>query len=650
MFASLSSFLPPVLQASPQEKEKPPPKPTTAIISAPQPVMAVEQQDVNKKKKERTHESFIVVRPPPSKSNHPLNLQVQLVPPTGKTPAVTRRTSEESSDGSLQRRNSNRSDVSAYSSVTSFSTVSSSTSTTSSSGRRMIIPLYNLQAHNVMTNVIVDAGTDAKIARFMKRGLEIIGLAMLEPVELRGGLTFEDSFRTSGSYGPLLSAEGAHTPTSSHLSLNSDTTQDSSPPPAVPAPSPPAQERSPSGARKLFGKVFKRKEASTPPQSPRGPLPQLENTPKASSKRSSLLLNPPLSAASHTFPDTPTSATHNTVLGIQPSIRSPSPGQTSGKPKLRPTTYSWPVQRWLKGVPEGLPAPLEALIEVRLDWTRAPHSRRTRRPQSRDKRDSVIRSNTPSVSSLTRKQQSTDSQPPLASPPTSRRSLERSRSPARESIRSGTTTTDDSSPSRRRYSHDDDDGDSDPEDSETPWTCHLVVRRLQRARTDGLGDTGDVRVKVAAVVPAPHHPKVVSLLKIPFPLPDIVLTTRVGPQGQHSVRVEAVKRIITPQGVARPATDFVPATPTQAGIAGGVGKMAGNFFKEKGRPGSSAGVGTPAGRLGGGGDATPVSGVLLSAEEIKDAVCCTALWLVVREGFGGVGRVKRQGDGWRIRG
>ncbi len=30
----------------------------------------------------------------------------------------------------------------------------------------MIIPLYNLQAHNVLTNVIVDAGTDAKIAKF----------------------------------------------------------------------------------------------------------------------------------------------------------------------------------------------------------------------------------------------------------------------------------------------------------------------------------------------------------------------------------------------------------------------------------------------------------------------------------------------------
>lgn len=37
-----------------------------------------------------------------------------------------------------------------------------------------------------MTNVITDAGTDAKIAKFFKRGLEIMGLAMFEPVEVYG--------------------------------------------------------------------------------------------------------------------------------------------------------------------------------------------------------------------------------------------------------------------------------------------------------------------------------------------------------------------------------------------------------------------------------------------------------------------------------
>ncbi|KAJ3490056.1 hypothetical protein NLJ89_g11472 [Agrocybe chaxingu] len=45
----------------------------------------------------------------------------------------------------------------------------------------------------------------------------------------------------------------------------------------------------------------------------------------------------------------------------------------------------------------------------------------------------------------------------------------------------------------------------------------------------------------------------------------------------------------------------------------------------------------------------PYTGLVLTAEEIKDVVCSTGLWLVVREGFGGVGKVSRKGDGWRIR-
>jgi len=44
------------------------------------------------------------------------------------------------------------------------------------------------------------------------------------------------------------------------------------------------------------------------------------------------------------------------------------------------------------------------------------------------------------------------------------------------------------------------------------------------------------------------------------------------------------------------------------------------------------------------------SGLRVTAEEIKVVVCSTWLWLlVIREGFGGVARVSRKGDGWRIR-
>lgn len=62
--------------------------------------------------------------------------------------------------------------------------MTSTASSSTSSARRTIVPLYNLQAHNVLPNVIVDAGTDAKVAKFQKRGIELIDLALFEPVEV----------------------------------------------------------------------------------------------------------------------------------------------------------------------------------------------------------------------------------------------------------------------------------------------------------------------------------------------------------------------------------------------------------------------------------------------------------------------------------
>jgi hypothetical protein len=56
---------------------------------------------------------------------------------------------------------------------------------------------------------------------------------------------------------------------------------------------------------------------------------------------------------------------------------------------------------------------------------------------------------------------------------------------------------------------------------------------------------------------------------------------------------------------------------------------------------------------GGGGSrraTRPYEGLMLTAEEIKDVLSSTAFWVVVREGLGGVGKVPRRGDGWRIRG
>jgi hypothetical protein len=54
--------------------------------------------------------------------------------------------------------------------------------------------------------------------------------------------------------------------------------------------------------------------------------------------------------------------------------------------------------------------------------------------------------------------------------------------------------------------------------------------------------------------------------------------------------------------------------------------------------------------LNGNGGKPRDTGLVLTAEEIKDVVASTALWLVVREAMGGVGKDKRKGDGWKLRG
>jgi hypothetical protein len=152
--------------------------------------------------------------------------------------------------------------------------------------------------------------------------------------------------------------------------------------------------------------------------------------------------------------------------------------------------------------------------------------------------------------------------------------------------------------------HQEEDGDeSDPEDSETPWTCAVSIQRVAPSSARQSPFTGrashvrqqqhdqSVRLKIATLSPTPHHPKVVSMLKVPFPLPDIEVD-----------KVAVRRRVLTSSGMARPE------------------------------------------------ETSGLEGLILTAEEIKDIISCTGLWLVVREGFGGVGKVSRKGDGWRIRG
>ncbi len=75
----------------------------------------------------------------------------------------------------------------------------------------------------------------------------------------------------------------------------------------------------------------------------------------------------------------------------------------------------------------------------------------------------------------------------------------------------------------------DDDEESDPEDSETPWSCHLV-----------LGP--QTKIPIGTLVPSPHHKRLFGQLAIPFPLPDLS-TSGLGPDGAGLTR-EELKDII----------------------------------------------------------------------------------------------------------
>jgi hypothetical protein len=510
----------------------------------------------------------------------------------------------------------------------------------------MIIPLYNLQAHNVMTNVIVDAGTDAKVAKFFKRGLEIIGLAVLEPIEVWGSASLlgalppsssartsvDDSHRELGLFPRARTYSSTSRPVTPDIystSLSSSSHSDPRKPSVMVTPAIPEETLTSNtqpqrgGAKKLFNKVFKKKEISSRqiPVVVQTEASEAQCLPSIPSSRQSQDIPPSnyqvVDAVRFDDNLSPTSlsgisstVTHcPPILGIQPSLYPPiSP------PKGRPTKYVWVIRKWLKGTDSGLlngvmgrlsangrgdPAGASTpQVEVHFEWSRGRKKEKERGRKSRadrrspaqgpesgsaSRRGSAVVTSEHLPSRLVQKSpsRSRDRQAGLDAVPANRR----------QSRFSHHSTSSEASTSIGSSAHRNDSGDeSEPEDSETPWTCTLTLRRTGNPPMHRPEEQREqvVRVKVATLSPTPHHPKVVGLLKVPFPLPDIEVE-----------RLAVHRRVVTTQGVNRTA---------------------------------------------------PNSGeLLLTAEEIKDSISSTALWLVVREAFGGVGRERRKGDGWRIR-
>ncbi|KAG8957614.1 hypothetical protein FRC00_003735 [Tulasnella sp. 408] len=215
------------------------------------------------------------------------------------------------------------------------------------------------------------------------------------------------------------------------------------------------------------------------------------------------------------------------------------------------------------------------------------------------------------------------------------------------------------------------DEDSDPEDSETPWTCTLhvgapmncailqdptVPLTLTGTRTSitGSRSTGAIG---GGPIPAPDftggtlHKRVSTSSSSHFPASASAKQTTFGvPARKHSkASTEGAPAYPEVDENAPPApkpyrlklATMTPAPHHPKVVSQlrmpyplpdvNVDKMKVSTGDEEEERGVSAGD------------------LILTMEDIKDVVCVTGLWLIVREGFGGLER-RRKGDGWKIRG
>lgn len=656
-------------------------------------------------RRRRRVETFVLVKPPPTSGKNPLNLQVQLVVParnppgrprkgsnadsiripsgsstaTNATAATTATAGETSSAASTPARGSLEESSPSASPESdtetpinqksgglkrsgSLSSTKSSLSGTSSAGSavsgKRIIPLYNLAVHSVMQPTLVtDAGTDSKVAKYMKRYLDITGVGVLEPIEVwfspvgtgPPGSSPRPSFNLQhrpNRPASMMSNMSNLTPASSRVDVD---TQRASTETKTSAREAPAREN---GAKKFFGKIFRKRTSAEPLITDR--------LTKISSASTTFLSVDSPAVKSPTTPGSPSLApvaneamavgqSSSATFNLAPSVLSRNTAEIaldeSGaiigltrdeiladqdtialSRSRRPIGYSWTVRKWAKKNTEGWAAHLVAAAaaglelvagalpadgedEVVFEWVKmrvspidASGAAALRRHPAADALDpsrlrrprrtttlglpSPAGSRHGSRTSLvdakelkpTLSRRSSTLPPPdtgvrrpsgqtsaSASDAESDAGARLGRPPSRPGSRPGTPLV--------HVDGDEDEYDSDPEDSETPWTCSVHVRH-----------TGQ-RQLLATLTPAPHHPKVIGVLKIP--------------QGLRSVSLANVGTLASASA--------------QRGHSQHGEELAQRVGEE----------------------------VCLTEENLKDVVSVTAMWLVAREEFGGLGRQKK---------
>ncbi|PWN50970.1 hypothetical protein IE53DRAFT_386702 [Violaceomyces palustris] len=567
--------------------------------------------------------------------NNPMNLQIQLVMPQSQpSRSGSSRLSGESarSPGAspAEVRNTLRRNNSIGSSKSGRSEVSTAASVASTSSGRRVTPLYNLSFHNILATTVSDAGTDQRVAKYSKKGVEIDGFGLLEPCELVTGYNdLATLSRTRGAIRSISPSNRSRATFNEDASVFSGVRSDSSvaqgSPMATSGPFLSSKQQPPTsfeamtdeakGAEaNLGGKLlskFKRFSIGVRPQTPSGAMTTGSGATAGAGSSATVMpgTNTILGkiAAAGAKPDSARpeaqslggAVASNAALVLHPPSGEipqlvPGAGIADGK---RTEGYYWTVRKWTRRVPdltnvaneslvgsdgqnpvlanvwkrfnltnrmggnESHPPPGE--IPVRFEWAR--ESKRNRMRRARDLRASMdtnsgngasrrgsavsntsssangsginpqqhnnATTSSPSNGQLPLNSTSTGSlHPSMAVDPSSSSrpsSVAGTRSPRRSTDASiaGSSAVDEEEDTRAMDSG----SESDPEDSETPWTCHLVLGPL-------------TRIPIGTLSPAPHHPKLVGQLAVPFPLPDLS-TTGLGNDGAGLTR-EELKDII----------------------------------------------------------------------------------------------------------
>jgi hypothetical protein len=267
-------------------------------------------------------------------------------------------------------------------------------------------------------------------------------------------------------------------------------------------------------------------------------------------------------------------------------------------PSTRPVGYTWTMKKWAKKNSESWAAQLVAAsaagLDARMDNDVVFEWVKMKAPSAAISRISTRNTNASLHPDDRSKSRASVSDAPTDSPLHSAASLAlprpiRSSSPCQPSpnlnvrpkgIRTGSTRSSPTRPSTPtdeistiNTQTDDEAYDSDPEDSETPWTCSVWIKKT------------NTRQFLGTLTPAPHHPKVIGILKIPV--------------GLQCIPLCAVETKPTPAGNLEKAQRQ---------------KDAEKRIREE---------------------------VCITEEGLKDVICVSAMWLVAREEFGGLGRKKK---------